>query len=210
MIAGSKFPAQQYADVADYLTAYAEQSAAGWHSVDRSAVRRAADVLLQAYIGGRDVFVCGNGGSAAIADHFECDHLKGINSGTDLSPRVRSLAASVSLLTAIANDFAYDEVFAFPLARLARAGDVLLTISSSGNSPNIIKAIEFARTHEVKTIALTGFDGGLARQLAEISIHVDVHNYGVVEDIHQGIMHVLAQYLRQSRIDPTRFGSARF
>jgi D-sedoheptulose 7-phosphate isomerase/D-glycero-D-manno-heptose 1,7-bisphosphate phosphatase len=204
------FPAHRYVDAADYLTAYADLTMSGWQSIDHSAVRRAAEVLLRTYTDGREVFVCGNGGSAAIADHLECDHVKGVSTGTELSPHVRSLAANVSLLTAIANDFAYDEVFAFPLVRLSRAGDVLLTISSSGNSPNIIKAIECALARGLATIALTGFDGGAARQLAEISIHVDVANYGVVEDIHQGIIHVLAQYLRQSRIDPADFGTVRF
>ncbi len=184
--------------------------AAGWRSVDRAAVRRASETLLRAYQEGRQVFACGNGGSAAIADHLECDHLKGIHRETDLSPKVRSLAANVALLTAIANDFAYDEVFAFPLARLSRAGDVLVTISASGNSPNIVKAIECANARGLTSIALTGFDGGRARQLAQISLHVAIGNYGVVEDIHQGLMHVLAQYIRQSRIDPGRVGTLRF
>jgi D-sedoheptulose 7-phosphate isomerase len=206
----SSFPAKSYADPADYLDAYAEMIAAGWRSVDRAAVRRASEVLARAYQEGRQVFACGNGGSAAIADHLENDHLKGIHRDTDLSPQVRSLAANISLLTAVANDFGYDEVFAFPLARLSRQGDVLMTISSSGNSPNIIKAIECANTRGLTSIALTGFDGGRARQLGQISLHVDIGNYGVVEDIHQGLMHVLAQYIRQSRIDPDRVGTSRF
>lgn len=210
MTSPPNFPAEGYADPADYLAAYAEMTAAGWRSIDRAAVRRASEILLRAYQEGRQVFVCGNGGSAAIADHLECDHLKGVHNGTDLSPRVRSLAANVALLTAIANDLAYDEVFAFPLARLSREGDVLLTISSSGNSPNIIKAIECAHARGLTSIALTGFDGGRARRLAQISLHVEIGNYGVVEDVHQGLMHVLAQYIRQSRIDPDRIGTLRF
>jgi D-sedoheptulose 7-phosphate isomerase len=206
----STFPTEAYGDPGDYLTAYAEMITAGWRSVDRAAVREASEILLRAYQEGRQVFVCGNGGSAAIADHLECDHLKGVHNATDLSPHVRSLAANVALLTAIANDFAYDEVFAFPLARLSREGDVLLTISSSGNSPNIIKAIECAQARGLTTIAMTGFDGGQARQLAQISLHVEVGNYGVVEDIHQGLMHVLSQYIRQSRIEPDLVGTLRF
>jgi D-sedoheptulose 7-phosphate isomerase/D-glycero-D-manno-heptose 1,7-bisphosphate phosphatase len=206
----SSFPTEAYGDPGDYLTAYAEMITAGWRSIDRAALRQASEALLHAYQEGRQVFVCGNGGSAAIADHLECDHLKGVHNGTDLSPQVRSLAANVALLTAIANDFAYDEVFAFPLARLSREGDVLLTISSSGNSPNIIKAIECAQARGLTTIAMTGFDGGQARRLAQISLHVEVGNYGVVEDIHQGLMHVLSQYIRQSRIEPDRVATLRF
>jgi phosphoheptose isomerase len=206
----ASFPTKSYADPADYLDAYAEMIAAGWRSVDRAAVRRASEILNSAYQDGRQVFACGNGGSAAIADHLENDHLKGIHRDTDLSPQVRSLASNISLLTAIANDFGYDEVFAFPLARLSRAGDVLMTISASGNSPNIVKAIECANARGLTNIALTGFDGGRARQLAQISLHVDVGNYGVVEDIHQGLMHVLAQFIRQSRIDPDRVATSGF
>jgi len=85
-----------------------------------------------------------------------------------------------------------------------------LTISSSGNSPNIVKAIECAHARGLTTIALTGFDGGAARQIVQISLHVDVKNYGVVEDIHQGIMHVLAQYIRQTRIERHLIGTLRF
>lgn len=204
------FPQVKYEDIGQYADSYAELTAAGWRSLDRAALRRAGEVLVGAYTGGKQVFVCGNGGSAAIANHLECDHLKGIHSHTDLSPQVRSLTASVSLLTAIANDFSYEEVFSFPLARLGQPGDVLLTISSSGNSPNILRAIECAHASSLATIALTGFDGGQARHLAQVSLHVDVRNYGIVEDIHQGIMHVLAQYIRQSQMETALIPTLRF
>lgn len=210
MSASAKFPTRAYDDPADYLADYADMVASGWKSIDRQALRRASELLADAYRSGKQVFVCGNGGSATIADHLECDHLKGIHRATDLSPQVRSLTANVALLTAIANDSAYEEVFAFPLARLSRAGDVLVTLSCSGNSPNIVKAIEYACGNGLATIALTGFDGGQAHRLAQISLHVAVDNYGVVEDVHQGIMHVLAQYIRQKRLDPDAVGKLHF
>jgi phosphoheptose isomerase len=206
----TRFPARAYRDPAEYLNAYSEMAAAGWKSVDRQALRQASQILLDAYQNGKQVFVCGNGGSAAIADHLECDHLKGVHQDTDLSPNVRSLAANVAVLTATANDFSYDEVFAFPLERLSRFGDVLVAVSSSGNSRNIVRAIECAHANRLSTIVLTGFDGGQARHMAQISLHVDMHNYGIVEDIHQGIMHVLAQYIRQIRIDPDLVSTLRF
>ena len=210
MMSTSRFPARAYQDPGEYLTAYFEMTAVGSKSVDRQALRQACDVLLDAYQSGKQVFVCGNGGSAAIADHLECDHLKGVHTNTDLSPRIRSLVANVALLTATANDLSYDMVFAFPLARLCSSGDVLVTISSSGNSRNIVKAMECAKANGLSTIALTGFDGGEARRMAQISLHVDVENYGIVEDVHQGIMHVLAQYIRQRQIDPDLVGTLRF
>jgi phosphoheptose isomerase len=146
------------------------------------------------------VFSCGNGGSAAIANHLQCDHVKGIATATDLRPRVVSLSASVELLTAIANDISYDDVFAYQLQAQASAGDVLIAISSSGRSPNIVRALTWARDHGLATIALTGFTGGAARATADIAVHVDGANYGVIEDLHQAVMHALAQYLRQSRM----------
>jgi phosphoheptose isomerase len=146
------------------------------------------------------VFCCGNGGSAAIANHLLCDHVKGIRTGTDLSPRVVSLSASVELLTAISNDIAFADVFAYQLQAQASQGDVLIAISSSGQSPNIVRALTWARRLGMATIALTGFTGGDAREAADVSVHVDVANYGIVEDLHHAIMHALAQYIRQSRM----------
>jgi phosphoheptose isomerase len=148
------------------------------------------------------VFSCGNGGSAAIANHLQCDHLKGIRAGSDLAPRVISLSANVELITAVANDIGYDDVFAYQLQSQSVAGDVLIAISSSGQSPSIVRALTWARGHGLRSIALTGFDGGDSRMLAEVSLHVDATNYGVVEDIHQALVHALAQYIRQSRMAP--------
>jgi D-sedoheptulose 7-phosphate isomerase/D-glycero-D-manno-heptose 1,7-bisphosphate phosphatase len=146
------------------------------------------------------VFSAGNGGSASIANHFQCDHVKGVRGGTGLLTRVQSLSTNVEILSAIANDVSYDRVFDFQLESLARPGDVLVAISSSGRSPNIVRALEWCAENGVQTVALTGFTGGRSRELATVSIHVDCSNYGVVEDAHQACMHLLAQYVRQSRM----------
>jgi phosphoheptose isomerase len=156
---------------------------------------------VNAYTLGATVFACGNGGSAAIANHLQCDHLKGIRTATDLVPRVVSLSSSIELITAIANDLAYENVFSYQLQSQSASGDVLIAISSSGSSPNILRALTWARDHDLRTIALTGFSGGEAMNIADVAIHVSGANYGVVEDLHQAIMHALAQYIRQSRID---------
>jgi len=124
--------------------------------------------MLEAAIhNGHFVYSCGNGGSAAIANHLQCDFLKGAQTDTELLPRVVSLSSHLELITAIANDIAYDEVFAYQLRTLARPGDVLLTISSSGNSENIVRAVQWARDNRVGSIALTGFDGGRSATLAD-------------------------------------------
>jgi D-sedoheptulose 7-phosphate isomerase/D-glycero-D-manno-heptose 1,7-bisphosphate phosphatase len=192
------FPMEPHLSMHSFFPAYAEEFAAAARSVDPGALDRAAETLTTAYMGHQVVFSCGNGGSAAIANHTQCDHVKGIRTKTGLAPRVVSLSNNVELMTAIANDLAFEELFAYQLESHARAGDVLIAISSSGGSPNIIRALEHARDHDLRTIALTGFDGGGARLIADVSIHVDCGNYGVIEDVHQSVMHALAQYLQQS------------
>lgn len=196
----AKFPSAPHLSASSYCGGYAEEMARAVRSVESTALDRAASILLDVYTGGARVFSCGNGGSASIANHLQCDHVKGIRTGTDLSPRVMSLSTNVELLTAIANDIGYEEVFAYQLRSQSQPGDVLIAVSSSGRSPNIVRAIAWARDHGLHTIALTGFGGGDARATAEAAIHVDCTNYGVVEDLHQGIMHALAQYIRQSRM----------
>jgi phosphoheptose isomerase len=195
-----KFPASPYASAATYFSAYAAEAVRAVSSVETTAFAHAAAILSDAYTRGATLFSCGNGGSASIANHLQCDHLKGVRTATDLAPRVMSLSVNVELLTAIANDLGYEDVFTYQLQSQARPGDVLLAISSSGRSANIVRALEWANNHGLRTIALTGFGGGNARKVAEVDIHVDGTNYGIVEDLHQGIMHALAQYIRQSRM----------
>ena len=206
----AKFPAAPYASAAGYFGAYAEEVTRAASSVDPAALDGAAGLLLAAYTRGAGVFSCGNGGSASIANHLQCDHVKGVRTATDLSPRVVSLSASIELITAIANDLAYEDVFVYQLESQSGPGDVLMAVSSSGRSPNIVRALTWARDHGLRTIALTGFDGGQARAVAEVTIHVESANYGIVEDLHQAIMHALAQYIRQSRMTAATISSSVF
>jgi phosphoheptose isomerase len=205
-----KFPAGRYQAAASFFGAYAEETVRAANSVDGEALDRAAAILLDAYTGGAGVFTCGNGGSAAIANHLQCDHSKGVRTATDLLPKVVSLSVNVELLTAIANDISYEDVFVYQLQSHAAPGDVLVAISSSGRSPNIVRALTWARDYGLHTIALTGFGGGDARAVAEVPIHVDCSNYGIVEDMHQAIMHALAQFLRQSRMSADAISSSVF
>src|SRR5579864_1202982 len=195
-----KFPAARYSSPASYLDAYAEEIARACQTIDPEAFDRAAEILAEAYARDARMFSCGNGGSASIANHMQCDHVKNVRTTTDLAPRVLSLSTNVELLTAIANDMGYENVFVYQLQSQSRPGDVLVAVSSSGRSPNIVRALTWARDNGLRTIAVTGFDGGAARAVAEVSVHIDCTNYGIVEDLHQAIMHALAQYIRQSRM----------
>ncbi len=138
---------------------------------------------------------------------MQCDHLKGVRTATDLTPRVHSLSANAELVTAIANDLSYENVFVYQLQSQAEPDDVLIAISSSWRSANILNALTWARDYGLRTIAITGFDGGASRTLAEVNIHVECTNYGVVEDLGQAVMHALAQYCWPRRLTSGPVGS---
>jgi len=206
----AKFPSRKYPDAGTFVADYARSVAAALNSVRSSEIDRAVAALKHAIRGDRLIFACGNGGSAAIANHLTCDCSKGIATDTALRPRVMSLSATVELITAIANDVEYAEIFTHQLKNAARPGDVLITISSSGDSENIVRALAWARDNGLGTIALSGFSGGRSAATADISLHVAAANYGVVEDAHQALMHILAQYVRMSEIPGDLLQTLRF
>jgi D-sedoheptulose 7-phosphate isomerase len=206
----AKFPNQKYPTAGAFVADYASAMAKALNSVRHGEIDRAVTALKRAIQADRLIFTCGNGGSAAIANHLTCDCSKGIASNTTLRPRLVSLSATVELITAIANDMAYPEVFAYQLKNAARPGDVLITISSSGDSENIIRALDWAGENGMTTIALSGFSGGRSAQMADISLHVSAENYGVVEDVHQSLMHILAQYVRMSELPSELVQTLRF
>ena len=195
------FPDQKFSNMASYGDAYFKQLKAAAASVDRAALSQAADQLEVSYAKGATLYVCGNGGSAAIANHLICDHLKLVRTDTDLVPRVVSLSTNIETITAIANDISYDDVFVYQLESLGRKDDVLMTISSSGDSENVVRAATWAKENGLGMIALTGFAGGRTATIADINVHVQSDNYGVIEDVHQSVMHMLAQYVRQKQMD---------
>ena len=203
----STFPERPYTSIGSY---YVAQLARASGSIDHDRLAAAGDILNQAFERGAWLYVCGNGGSAAIANHLLCDFAKGIQTDTELLPRVISLSANLELITAIANDITFEDCFVYQLRTAARPGDVLLTISSSGDSENVVRAVEWASANEVQSIALTGFDGGRSARLAAVNIHVSGDNYGVVEDTHQSIMHIFSQYLRQARMSDSLITSRKF
>jgi D-sedoheptulose 7-phosphate isomerase len=205
------FPDRTYDNIGGYLDSYFDRLEAAVATVDRKRLQAAADLIVEAVERDRTIFSCGNGGSAAIANHLACDCMKGARTGATIRPRVVSLSATVELITAIGNDLGYDDVFSFQLSSLARSGDVLIAISSSGDSPNIVKALDWAKANDVRSVAMTGFTGGRAGKIADIWLHADERNYGIVEDVHQSFMHVLAQYLRHRRlIEPQLLGELKF
>lgn len=150
---------------------------------------RIIESLKKAKKDNNTVFIAGNGGSAAIAEHYSIDFLK-------QGLRTICLSSNSSKITAIANDLGYNEVFKQQLVN-SYPGDILICISSSGNSPNIIKAIKYARSRSVITIGICGFDGGKLKKLVHHSVHIFNKNYGICEDIHSIFGHFLAEQLKE-------------
>ena len=148
----------------------------------------------------KKIFVCGNGGSASIANHFLCDFNKGIkiSSSKRMIPKIISLTNSIELITAIANDINFNEIFASQLENYSKKNDILIVISSSGKSKNIINAVKFAKKNKLKIISLIGFsDNRYLKKLSKYYINLKTKNYGITEDIFQSIMHMISQYLRK-------------
>jgi D-sedoheptulose 7-phosphate isomerase len=136
--------------------------------------------------------VCGNGGSASTASHFACDIVKGASYNRDSRFRIMALTDSLPTLTAYSNDVNYESVFVEQLRNFAEPGDLVMGISGSGNSPNVLRALEYANSIGCKTIALTGRDGGQLGPLAQLNIQVPVPHMGRIEDAHLIICHMIA------------------
>ncbi|MFA6177160.1 MAG: SIS domain-containing protein [Phycisphaerae bacterium] len=164
--------------------------------VDPAEVARFIQVLLEARERGATIFFIGNGGSAATASHFANDIAIGTND-YEKPFRVVSLTDNAAIITAIGNDYGFDEVFVRQLKVLGEKGDVVVAISASGNSPNLVKAFEFALSAGIQTVALTAFDGGKLKQMADTGVHIPTgpKEYGPAEDVHMILDHLVGAYL---------------
>ena len=160
-------------------------------------VRQSIDLVMETYQANRQIFVIGNGGSASTASHIATDLGKGTSMPGVRRFRVISLTDNVATMTAWSNDVSYEDVFVEQLKNLVNPGDLVIGISASGNSENIIRAIRHAKDIGCKTIGWTGFGGGQLQQLADVSVVVDSHDYGPVEDVHLILNHILQAWVRK-------------
>jgi phosphoheptose isomerase len=182
--------------VTDYYRRFAEALLA----FDKGPMREVLEVFDRVTHAGGIVWTAGNGGSAAIADHTVCDCSKGTHVEEHAPMRTISLASNIPMLTALGNDISYDAVFSEQLKYYLTEKDALLLVSSSGNSPNVVNACEYANGKGVPTIAFVGFKGGRLKEMARHVVHVEVDNYGIVEDAHQSLIHCLTQYMKARKI----------
>jgi len=162
--------------------------------IDLEKVQEAIRWFEEARAHNRHIFVCGNGGSASTASHMACDIVKGASYGRESRFRIMALTDSLPTLTAYSNDVGYDCVFAEQLKNFAEPGDVVMAISGSGNSPNVLRAIEYANSIGCKTIGLTGRDGGKLAPMVQLSLQVPVPHMGRIEDAHMIVCHMICYY----------------
>ncbi|MBV9266707.1 MAG: SIS domain-containing protein [Acidobacteriaceae bacterium] len=175
-----------------YTEAYKQQLLDTIESIDLKAVTRAISWIREARDAGRHIFTCGNGGSASTASHFACDMVKGASYGSEKRFRIMALTDSLPTLTAYSNDLSYSDVFAEQLKNFAEPGDIVLAISGSGNSLNVLRAVEYATGAGCRTIGLTGRDGGALGKMVELEIRVPVQHMGRIEDAHLIACHLIA------------------
>lgn len=181
----------------DFAASYQNGLQRCFEELSVEELERIAEVLLRAQEEGRKVFVLGNGGSASTASHMAVDLGKGTAHPGRPRLRVISLADNMGLITAWANDTCYEVVFQEQLENLLEPGDVVIGISASGNSPNVLRAMEYARQRNAITVGFIGFGGGKLRELVQMEITVSSKNYGQVEDFHLSLNHILSQYLKE-------------
>ena len=171
-------------------------------TIDLERVERAIDLLAQAREDGRRIFICGNGGSASTSSHFGVDMLKGASFGRAKRFRIMALTDSLPTITAYSNDVAYECVFVEQLKNFAERGDVLIAVSGSGNSPNVLRAVEYARSIGCRTIGLSGRDGGALGGLVDLNLQVAHPHMGRIEDGHMIMLHMISYYfMEEDRAD---------
>src|SRR5436190_6360548 len=185
----------------DFITGYLDELRHCLDTLPAADLARFLDCLERAYQDDRQVYIIGNGGSAATASHMACDLAKNVYPAVSTAQvrrfRVTSLTDNVAMITALANDCGYERVFSEQLNNLLQKDDLVVAISASGNSPNVVEALALARTRGARTAALLGFDGGVVKDMVDVALVVGSHDYGHVEDLHLVLNHLLVSWMRQ-------------
>lgn len=183
--------------VEDFAQEYVAELTRELHALDLKTLTAIAQSIDKTRTNGKTVFVMGNGGSASTSSHIATDLCKTAHVEGQTPIRALSLADNVAFMTAISNDIAYEEVFSEQLKVLMGKGDVVLLVSASGNSPNVVSAAKFAKAKGATVISLVGFDGGKLKKMSDLFIHIKSWQYGVVEDAHMSIGHILAFFFKK-------------
>jgi D-sedoheptulose 7-phosphate isomerase len=180
-------------DMCQSAKAYFETMTQVISAIDYESIDQLVNRLLEARRDNRQVFVFGNGGSASTSGHFGLEFTMTGEAGGPRALQVRSLVDNIGLLTALSNDVSYEDIFRYQLASYANPEDIVIAITGSGNSPNILRACEWAKANALTVVALTGFDGGKVKEMADIHINIPNNNFGIIEDLHMSIGHIIGQ-----------------
>ena len=187
--------------ISNFLTNYKFRLNKLFNLIDIGVLQSIIDSMIEAFKNGNTLYVAGNGGSAATASHMQADFRFFVRYFTEFRPKVLALTDNTPLITAIGNDNSFDDIFIEQMKGVFKKGDLFLAISASGNSLNVIKAVEYAKSIGGKTIAFCGFSGGKLNQIVDISLFTPNKNkdYGPIEDLHMTLNHILINFLIQDK-----------
>lgn len=183
----------------NFFSAYAERLTDVLMASNWGGVEQLAEDMRIAWVGGNQVFFCGNGGSAGNAVHLANDYIYGVAKRTGGGIRAVSLSANPAVMTCLANDVGYDHIFSEQLAVLANKGDLLVVLSGSGNSANILRVLTLAKVMDIKSFAILGYSGGKAKEIADVAIHFPVDDMQIAEDMQLVVGHMLMQWLSKNK-----------
>lgn len=183
-----------FMDIKSHLSSYTHRLHEAMQKIDPSVLQTLAEAFQTCWRDGRHIFLCGNGGSAGNAIHLANDFIYGAGKTAGRGFRCTALPANSAVITCLGNDIGYDFIFAEQIRVLAQKGDILIVLSGSGNSPNILKALEQASALEIKTFAILGYSGGAAKKLADVALHIPVDDMQIAEDLQLVIGHILMQW----------------
>ena len=206
----TRFPLKKISKSKDFYFEYIDKKNTLLRNINFRNLDKIINLLKKGFKKNATLYTCGNGGSSSLSDHFTCDFIKQANNKTNLKVKSISLTSNMALISAIANDINYNEIFSFQIKELCKKNDILFLFSVSGSSPNLIEAIKTAKKIGVKVVSLTGFNGGKLSKLSDFNLNFPIANYGIVEDCHITIMHYLSQYLRNLEIKKKNFQKINF
>lgn len=185
----------------EFLNAYCQELSDELFKLDAAEFQKAIDILVDVYKRDGQVFIAGNGGSAGTANHFVCDFSKNAIPYDQRRFRVISVCDNVEKITAYGNDFCFEEIFRFQLGNLMRPGDALIVVSASGNSPDLVRACEYAKELGCPIIALSGFGGGKICDGASAVLKTDMRSYERIEDLHSSILHMIVCWFKGNALN---------
>lgn len=188
-------------DYISQINKYLEEEIEVLKKLDVDQINQVMNVLEESRLNGKTVYICGNGGSAATASHFAGDFNKGVSIHFDEKYNFVCLSDNIASMLAIANDISYDDIFKIPLEGRIKEGDLLIAISGSGNSENVVRAVEYAKSKGNTVIGITGYDGGKVKKLSDLQLHVPLDNMQIAEDVHMIFNHLMMYILAYGEKD---------